>query len=130
MKTLLKLTLSLAVATFLSLNLNAAAPKEVTKTKGIDPDTGLIIATGVDTVKANCTVCHSAKFITLQRGDRDTWKEMIVWMQKTQGLWEFDAKTEKEILDYLATNYAPDDKIERRKLLPASALPVNPYKKK
>ncbi len=27
--------------------------------------------------------CHSAKFITFQKGDRDTWLAMIRWMQKT-----------------------------------------------
>lgn len=31
----------------------------------IDSESGLIIAKGFETVKANCTVCHSAKFITI-----------------------------------------------------------------
>ena len=47
----------------------------------IDPDSGLTIADGWETVRANCTACHSAKFITFQRGDRDTWESMIRWMQ-------------------------------------------------
>ena len=127
MKTLTKVLSSLTLGMLLATTVNAAHPKKVSKIIPIDPETGLIVAKGVDDVKANCTVCHSAKFITLQRGDRQTWKDMIVWMQKTQGLWEFDAKTEKSILDYLATNYAPDDKIERRKGLPLKSLPKNPY---
>jgi hypothetical protein len=127
MKTLTKVLSSLTLGMLLATTVNAAHPKKVSKITPIDPETGLIVAKGVDDVKANCTVCHSAKFITLQRGDRQTWKDMIVWMQKTQGLWEFDAKTEKSILDYLATNYAPDDKIERRKNLPLKYLPKNPY---
>lgn len=96
--------------------------------KPIDKKTGLIIAKGMDIVKMNCTVCHSAKFITLQRATRKGWKDMIVWMQKTQGLWPFDPATEKTILDYLALNYAPDDKVSRRKNLKDSELPTNPYK--
>lgn len=93
-----------------------------------DKDSGLKIAKGMDTVKANCTVCHSAKFITLQRGDRDTWLAMIRWMQKTQGLWKFDVKTEDTILSYLEKNYPPD-KASRRPNLKTSALPPNPYSK-
>lgn len=93
-----------------------------------DKDSGLIVATGMDTVKTNCTVCHSAKFITLQRGDRDTWLAMIRWMQKTQGLWKFDTKTEDTILDYLEKNYPPG-KASRRANLKINYLPKNPYSK-
>lgn len=122
MKTLTKLFTSLTLGLLLATNVSASDSKQK-----IDSETGLIIANGFNDVKTNCTVCHSAKFITLQRGDRESWKDMIVWMQETQGLWQFDAKTEKSILDYLSTNYAPDSKIDRRKNLPASDLPVNPY---
>lgn len=93
-----------------------------------DKDSGLIVAKGMDTVKANCTACHSAKFITLQKGDRDTWLAMIRWMQKTQGLWEFDAKTEDTILTYLEKNYPPG-KASRRPNLKPNSLPPNPYNK-
>ncbi len=123
MKTLTKLLASLTLLMLLVTSVDASKAKKVV----LDKETGLIVATGMDDVKANCTVCHSAKFITLQRGDRQTWKDMIVWMQKTQGLWEFDPKTEKSILDYLAKNYAPEDKVQRRKNLASTALPANPY---
>lgn len=93
-----------------------------------DKETGLIEAKGMDIVKANCTVCHSAKFITLQRGDRDTWLSMIRWMQKTQGLWPFDKKTEDTILTYLEVNYPPG-KASRRPNLKLGSLPPNPYNK-
>ncbi|MEA3354239.1 MAG: hypothetical protein U9Q33_10520 [Campylobacterota bacterium] len=133
MRTLTKVIGTLALSAVFALSVNAAAPKKVKAVQAIDPATGLIVDKGVEDVIANCTVCHSAKFITLQRGDRQTWKDMIVWMQKTQGLWSLDMpnakgeNTEKVILDYLAKNYAPDDKIERRKNLPLTALPKNPY---
>lgn len=64
----------------------------------------------------HCTVCHSAKFITTQKGDRDTWKAMIVWMQRTQGLWQFTPEIEDEILTYLETNYPPGNVYRRANL--------------
>ena len=85
----------------------------------IDPVSGLAIADGWETVRANCTACHSAKFITSQRGDRDTWKSMIRWMQNTQGLWLFDEEKEDTILSYLAVNYPPGKSSRRRNLSPA-----------
>lgn len=87
-----------------------------------DPDSGLIVAPGWEVVKTNCTVCHSAKFITWQRGDRDTWLSMIRWMQQTQGLWQFTPDMEGQILDYLSANYPPDEP-SRRRNLPPSAMP-------
>lgn len=95
--------------------------------KQTDPQTGLIIDTGYELVKRNCTVCHSSKFILLQRGTKKDWESMIVWMQETQGLWEFDPDTQNSILEYLSKNYAPEDKIERRKNLSPSQRPANPY---
>ena len=73
----------------------------------IDSETGLIVAPGFEQVKKTCTVCHSAMMITQNKADRDGWLEMIRWMQAKQGLWELEPDVEKEILDYLATNYAP-----------------------
>ena len=133
MRTLTKVIGTLALSALFALNVSAAEPKKIKKIQAIDPVTGLIVAPGVDDVIANCTVCHSAKFIILQRGDRQTWKYMIVWMQKTQNLWDLNMpnakgqNTEKVILDYLSENYAPDNKIERRKGLSAKFLPKNPY---
>jgi hypothetical protein len=94
----------------------------------IDPESGLKINLGWDKVKTNCTSCHSAKIIVSQRGNRATWLEMIRWMQKKQGLWELQPKTEKIILDYLSNNYPPLD-AGRRANLPVRALPKNPWQK-
>lgn len=88
----------------------------------IDRESGLIMAPGWATVKGNCTACHSAKFITGQRGDRETWKSIIRWMQNTQGLWEIPNETEVTILDYLSTNYPPN-KAARRANLPPNLMP-------
>ena len=79
---------------------------------GIHVQTGLVYAEGFDIIRGTCTACHSAKLVTQNRATREGWKEMIVWMQETQGLWDLGA-SEPIILDYLAKHYAPEE-IERR----------------
>jgi len=106
-----------AVATALLISL--AILTVPAKSAEVDPKSGLIVADGWELVRTNCTVCHSAKFITFQRGDRDSWESMIRWMQKTQGLWLFDEKTDDTILSYLADNYPPGEASRRRNLSPA-----------
>lgn len=86
-----------------------------------DPATGLIIAPGFDSVKVQCTVCHSARLISQNRADRDGWQAMIRWMQSTQGLWPL-GDNEVIILDYLATHYGPRE-AGRRAPLSADLLP-------
>ncbi len=92
-----------------------------------DPATGLILADGWETVRNNCTACHSASLVTQNSGSRNHWLGLIRWMQATQNLWQFDATTEKTILDYLATHYGVKEGA-RREPLPKEMLPVNPYK--
>lgn len=88
----------------------------------VDEESGLIIAPNWETVKANCTACHSAKLITGQRGSRETWEGIIRWMQKTQGLWQYEPQVESDILDYLAANYPPGDSF-RRSPIPPQLMP-------
>ncbi len=106
-----------------------AQPADPPTAQSIDPESGLKIAPGWEAVKRQCTVCHSAKLIIGQRGNRDTWLATIRWMQETQGLEEMDPKTERLILDYLATNYSPGF-AGRRANLPATSLPPNPWQNK
>ncbi len=73
---------------------------------GIHVQTGLVYAEGFEVVRGTCTTCHSAKLVTQNRATREGWKQMIVWMQVTQGLWDL-GEQEPIILDYLATHYAP-----------------------
>lgn len=88
----------------------------------IDPQTGLRVGPGWQTVAAHCSVCHSLRLVTAQRADRETWHEMIRWMQQTQNLWQFDPETEDLILDYLSGHYPPA-RIDRRRPLPDSLRP-------
>jgi hypothetical protein len=88
----------------------------------VDETTGLIIAPGWENVRAHCGGCHSHALVTQQRADRQTWLGMIRWMQDSQNLWQFQADTEAQILDYLAENYPPQPK-RRRAPIPASLMP-------
>ena len=90
-----------------------------------DSATGLEIAPGWELVRAHCGGCHSHKLVTAQRADRQTWLDMIRWMQDTQNLWTFDPVTESGILDYLAQNYPPQPN-RRRAPIPASLMPPKP----
>lgn len=92
-----------------------------------DPETGFVMADGWETVRANCTSCHSAMLVTQNRGSRAHWKSLIRWMQDTQGLWELPEEDEATILDYLAEYYGPKDASRRQPLSPRD-LPDNPYK--
>lgn len=87
----------------------------------LDAKTGLAIAPGFDVVSVQCTVCHSAKLITQNRGSREHWLAMIRWMQESQGLWSLGG-SEGLVLDYLAVNYGPLSS-GRRRPLPPHLLP-------
>ena len=97
----------------------------VTAAPEVDPTTGLVVAEGWQTVRAHCGGCHSHKLVTAQRGNRETWLDMIRWMQATQNLWQFDPATEETILDYLATNYSPSP-VRRRAPIPPALMPGSP----
>ena len=83
---------------------------------GKDVASGLLAGEGLSVVKANCLGCHSAKLVTQNRFTREGWHEKIVWMQETQGLWDL-GDNEPIILDYLAANYAPEQRASRRQPL-------------
>lgn len=86
----------------------------------IDKETGLKIDKGWDLVVGNCSACHSLSLVTNQKGSKDDWRDMIRWMQESQGLWEFDKSDEEMILDYLAKNYP--NEYNTRKRIPLKAL--------
>jgi len=88
-----------------------------------DAATGLIKAPGWEQVRAHCGGCHSHALVTQQRASRQSWLDMIRWMQETQNLWQFQPETETLILDYLAANYPPQPN-RRRAPIPASLMPV------
>ena len=103
----------LAAVLCLSTSANAAE---------VDATTGLRIAPGWQHVRAHCGACHSHALVTQQRADRQTWLDMIRWMQASQNLWQFSPDIEAQILDYLAENYPPQPN-RRRAPIPLSLMP-------
>lgn len=87
-----------------------------------DEASGLIKSPGWEQVRAHCGGCHSHALVTSQRADRQTWLDMIRWMQASQNLWQFEPATEAQILDYLANNYPPSPN-RRRAPIPPSLMP-------
>jgi len=87
-----------------------------------DPATGLIRNPGWEHVRAHCGGCHSHALVTSQRADRQTWLDIIRWMQATQNLWQIQPEVETQILDYLAANYPPQPN-RRRAPIPPSLMP-------
>lgn len=92
----------------------------------LDPFTGLKMTGDWETVRNNCSACHSTRLITQQRGSAEQWLQMIRWMQEKQNLWQFDADTEARIIAYLAENYPPRADT-RRAAIAAELMPPNPY---
>ena len=88
----------------------------------IDSPTGLKVAPGWLQIRAHCGGCHSYALVTSQRANRQTWLDIIRWMQATQNLWQFTPEGETEILDYLEANYPPQPN-HRRAPIPASLMP-------
>lgn len=87
---------------------------------GIHLATGLKVAEGWEIVRRTCTACHSAALVTQNKATYEGWKDMIRWMQETQGLWEL-GEAEEEILAYLSENYAPEES-GRRPNLPIAEI--------
>jgi hypothetical protein len=79
---------------------------------GIHVRTGLVDAEGLMTVVNNCTNCHSAKLVTQNRMNAESWNTTIKWMQETQNLWNL-GKNQEIIVNYLVTNYPPKAKGRR-----------------
>jgi hypothetical protein len=87
-----------------------------------DPATGLVMDENWQIVAAHCGACHSTRLVTQNRGSRQTWLQMIRWMQDSQGLWPFNEPTETMLLDYLEKHYGPLA-ASRRQPLPAELMP-------
>jgi hypothetical protein len=92
-------------------NTSIASSETIISTVELEPSV-LADDPNIKIIEANCTACHSAKLIVQNRATREGWKSMIVWMQKNQKLWDL-GKNEDLILDYLAKNYAPEEKGRR-----------------
>lgn len=87
---------------------------------GIHVKTGLKADEDLQLIIGACTSCHSAKLITQNSATRVGWKNMIVWMQETQGLPDLGDQ-EPRILNYLSRHYAPKE-VGRRENLDLGAI--------
>lgn len=101
-------------------NVPSANSEEEAVVDGIHVATGMVYDENFKLVRGACTTCHSSKLVIQNRATREGWKQMIRWMQATQGLPDL-GKSEVKILDYLAKNYAPKD-AGRRKVLDQSEI--------
>ncbi len=82
---------------------------------GIDIARGLIVDDHYELVSTTCSACHSIALVTQNSATREGWKEVIVWMQQTQKLWDL-GESEALILDYLEKNYSPKEQGRRAPL--------------
>lgn len=88
----------------------------------VDAAASLVRKPGWELVLTQCGGCHSYGLVTNQRGDRQTWLEIIRRMQRDEKMWRLGADVEAAILDYLAENYPPTAAF-RRAPLPAHLMP-------
>ena len=84
--------------------------------QGIHVASGLIAAEGFELVNQNCGNCHSYKLVTQNRNTKEGWLETIRWMQETQKLWDL-GENEDPLLNYLSTNYGPEETGRRKQLV-------------
>ena len=121
MKNIHKLSI-LIVSSFLLISMSlkqekykpiSVSNKTLTDTTKYDKTTGLVVSEGLNLVITHCTACHSSKLIMQFHTDRQGWLEKIRWMQQKQKLWDL-GEAEPKILDYLAKNYPPTEKVNRR----------------
>jgi hypothetical protein len=82
---------------------------------GIHISSGLIVDEGYELVVNTCGSCHSFKLVTQNKGNKEDWRDIIHWMQKTQKLWDL-GPTEDPIVIYLAKNYGPTQESRRSNL--------------
>lgn len=75
---------------------------------GVHVGTGFVDAPGMLETIQNCTNCHSSKLVIQNRMNKERWIATIRWMQESQNLWDL-GKNEEIIVDYLVTNYPPQE---------------------
>lgn len=80
-----------------------------------DSQSGLLIDEGYLLVKKHCSTCHSLKIVVQSKASRQDWRDTIDRMYK-QGMPLLSIPSEKNILNYLSKNYAPDNKGRRTPL--------------
>ncbi len=94
--------------------------------QNIDPQSGLIIDSGLAVVKKQCSLCHSTQLISQNKASYQGWLATLRWMQEKQGMQPLNQQTEALILNYLAKNYAPEQAGRRKPLVIEKWKKLNP----
>lgn len=109
-----------AVGTYLWLvpekpeSINLTITEQVSE-KADDNHFGLPKTEGFELIKGQCSGCHSLKLVAQNKLTRQGWKDLIVWMQREQNLWDL-GELEKPILDYLEAHCSPTQRGRRKPL--------------
>jgi len=75
-----------------------------------------------DLVYGVCSGCHSMNLVMQQGMTRKKWDKTLDWMYEQQGMPPLDAKTESQVLDYLAQHFNVE-KQQREDGSPAAPSP-------
>ncbi|MDG9666398.1 hypothetical protein [Hahella sp. CR1] len=67
---------------------------------------------------ALCGACHSLALVKQQGLSKESWDEVLTWMQEEQGMPELNAELRSLILEYLSTNFNPETHAQRRNNAP------------
>ena len=125
------LALALLVGSFFLTGNEASPVKEapkVVETQSaewpLDEQTGFVADGDYRLVIANCTGCHASQLVIQNRATEQGWRDMIRWMQETQGLWPL-GDNEDKIVAYLATHYAPEETGRRTNLVVEDWYEIN-----
>ncbi|MEO1199957.1 MAG: aldehyde dehydrogenase [Pseudomonadota bacterium] len=57
-----------------------------------------------------CIACHSLEIIKQQGLDKETWDDVIVWMEEDMGMNPLDDETQDQFTTFLADYFGPDRK--------------------
>ncbi len=57
-----------------------------------------------------CIACHSLEIVKQQGLDKETWDDVIVWMEEDMGMNPLDDETQDRFTSFLAEYFGPDRK--------------------
>jgi len=95
----------ICVIVILGAAIGAIAQETSIKLPPDNPMSQLKAGPGMETIRRDCSICHSTDYIVIQRTDAQHWAAEVKKMMAVYGA-PISASDAKIISDYLATNYA------------------------